>query len=472
MMRDTNAGIVKPGIAMALLFLALTIPALLMPGTMVTLQQSGHKYAVNQMGDQKRWHEPAIMTFAEQLPSVDLREYESATSPGYYLFLAPVARAFGYGFALHAVNLLIGLGFVLAVWWMCTHLTDGWKSALVVAPLAASSYIVGASIWLNTDPLALLLVSLAMWFLVFAKPGPKYIAIGCVFAGAAVFTRQLHIWVIAPAGLVLLAHVLPAGQAPFSKEIRAEEVWSTRATVLTGFALLIPVATLACLTALWGGLTPDNDIVRKLHHAGVNPATPALALGLFGMFGIAFVPFLLPVRSKWKSRLATTAAGVATMTALVVPTGSSPDDGRAHGLLWRIVEKTDVLTFHDRSIPLAILAGIGGCILVMLYQGARDNGRRRSFLILSLTLLGWVAAQSMNSQAWQRYFEPIVLMALAWMSALALPADDKAYPLRDRLAILRALPIALLILMQIAICIARIYVPLLSWEPPVTSGGG
>ena len=49
-------------------------------------------YPTSEMGDQRKYHEPTILVFAEQWPRVDLVNYPSATSPGYHLVLAVVAR--------------------------------------------------------------------------------------------------------------------------------------------------------------------------------------------------------------------------------------------------------------------------------------------------------------------------------------------------------------------------------------------
>ena len=43
--------------------------------------------------DQDRNHLPVIRAFADALPEVDLRDYDSATTPGMHLFLAVMVRA-------------------------------------------------------------------------------------------------------------------------------------------------------------------------------------------------------------------------------------------------------------------------------------------------------------------------------------------------------------------------------------------
>ena len=56
--------------------------------------------------------------------------------------------------------------------------------------------------------------------------------------------------------------------------------------------------------------------------------------------------------------------------------------------------------------------------LLLLWSAAKRSGRGNEALILLVALLGFVSAQTMNTMAWQRYFEPIVLIVLAWLGAL------------------------------------------------------
>ena len=72
----------------------------------------------------------------------------------------------------------------------------------------------------------------------------------------------------------------------------------------------------------------------------------------------------------------------------------------------------------------------------------------------------------MNSQAWQRYFEPIVLITLTWLAALARTRPSAASsPTRDtepsESSVWLAGP-ALLALAQLGFSIVSLYWPVLS----------
>jgi hypothetical protein len=92
----------------------------------------------------------------------------------------------------------------------------------------------------------------------------------------------------------------------------------------------------------------------------------------------------------------------------------------------------------DRSVAIACFAIVGGASVGVLWKRIRESGRTREGLTLALTALGWLLAQSMNTMAWQKYFEQIMLIALSWAVALALSARAKT-PARWRWAVFGAL---------------------------------
>jgi hypothetical protein len=103
-------------------------------------------------------------------------------------------------------------------------------------------------------------------------------------------------------------------------------------------------------------------------------------------------------------------------TALPFPT-SYLEPIRSAGPLWRAAQATPAIA--DRSIVITLLAPVGGAVLAAMLVGAAERGRRAASLALLLCLIGWMFAQAANAMAWQRYFEPMLLILLSWFSALA-----------------------------------------------------
>jgi hypothetical protein len=184
---------------------------------------------------------------------------------------------------------------------------------------------------------------------------------------------------------------------------------------------------------MWGGLTPPA--YRDLHDAGINTATCGFTLALLGGLGIFYLPAALPARLPGRFRAQNAcwiavAIAVALAATLCWPTSYTPHNpgdeffpvpGRWGGPLWELVRLAPAV--GGRSIVLPPLAVLGALILLALSRAAASQGRGRSAALLLLGLLAFVAAQSVNSQCWQRYIEPVVIVTLAWLAALAAGAD-------------------------------------------------
>jgi hypothetical protein len=92
--------------------------------------------------------------------------------------------------------------------------------------------------------------------------------------------------------------------------------------------------------------------------------------------------------------------------------------------LWRLVEETDRLGWviaGRTSVVILLLAPAGGVALAGWLTSVARSGPdgRRCAWVYGLALVGFVAAQTANTNAWQRYLEPMFLMTMALMAAQA-----------------------------------------------------
>jgi hypothetical protein len=246
--------------------------------------------------------------------------------------------------------------------------------------------------------------------------------------------RQVHAWTAVP---VFLA---------------ARGDGSARRTTVAAAAALAPLAILAFFVSRWGGLVPAEFAE---FHAGANAANVLLALALCGAYGPFFLPAAgVPLRRALRpDRLGAMAAGTGLAIGLLVPSSYDMDAGRWAGPAWRVLGRTAVIA--DRALPLLLLAAAGAVTVARLAAAAASGGRRRETLLLAATGAAWIAAQSMNAQAFQRYLEPPVLIGLAWLTALAPRPPGRAA---------EAGP-ALLALLLLAGSVATIYRPILMASP-------
>jgi len=413
-----------PAVALSVLYGVLVLPMIL----------SGAGYGPPAW-DEETFHLPIVQKMVEQWPRVDVVEYDSATTPGYHLLMALVLKLTGSLTACRLVSAAMSWGLLMAAYAAARRVLaprapvsggravmhSGWIAAVLVLPLALSQYFLGAAIWLTTDNAALLFVALALGGAVTARFTPGRGVLLGVWALVAVLVRQLHVWVAAPIGLAALLASPLARFAP--AVLRDDERQSPRRwenLVCGVIAAALPAAALAVFIVLWGALLPRSEAIRGQHLRGMNPATFAFALSLLGVLGVFFLTVapggVVGQMRRLHARWGTVAmsAGAGLVSALAFPT-FWVDRVRDTGL-WALVKAGPVVM--ERSVVLAALAPMGAVVLLLLFRAANEAGRRAPALVLMLGMLAWVTAQSANIMCWHRYFEPLMLVCLAWLAAM------------------------------------------------------
>jgi hypothetical protein len=369
---------------------------------------------------QKNFHEPVIRQFAADWPHVDLVNYNSATTPGYHLLIALCSRFLSPDrIALQMISSLLSLGMIAAVFRSCSRHVGPWIALALTLPVLCSTYVIGSSIWLTTDNAAWLPVVLALGGLVMLPPTADRLARWGIYATVAVFVRQIHLWLAGP--LWLTAALFGRFGRPVAASSPEER---PRGLAFAVPALLAPVALFVTFFFVWGGMAPPT--LEEKVSAGISPAAYAVALAMFGGFGVFFLPAFVTSASSLAPRgvglwLAVAAAVIAS---IIGPTSYDVEAGRWGGLIWQIVARLPAIA--DRSLVFPPLAALGGYVLVTAWRGARRAGRMREASMLMIALGCWLLAQSANKLCFARYFEPMVLIALAWLAIMSSTARDGA----------------------------------------------
>lgn len=412
----------------------------------------------SEWADQALFHRPIIDTMREQWPAIDIVEYDSATAPGYHALMATVLRLFaadsGSAMApLLIVNLCIGLALIAVVYIFAARLAGPWPALILCLPLATSKYILGGTAFLTTDNLAWLLAAIVLGLSAFSRAKPARLLGAGVACTLAVGVRQIMIWSAGPivlAGLLAspLVRLIPIPTLRDNAAQSPEESARWKPLIFACIGAGLAFALLGVFVLLWGGLLPKASEFVRIHAAGPNPATPAFLLALIGACGVFFLPLVWDELSRLlKSRFADPAALLAialgALCAIAVQTSSTIDQprdtqlwkARAYGWLWEIARRTPDVA--ERSLVIVGAAAAGALGLLLLWRAAGRAGHARTALILLVALLAFTCAQTLNTMAWQRYFEPIVLVSLAWLSALIWPhAWQQAGALRRKLMLL------------------------------------
>jgi hypothetical protein len=435
-------------LALAAMFAAAVLPVALLGAD-----------ATSEAWDESTSHLPVIRQFAAEWPRPDLVGYPSATAPGYHLLMAMPARV-GLGVqGLRVLSGLFGLALVLVAWRGAARWTGPWLGAALALPIALGTYVVSGSAWLTTDVLSVLLGTALVAVMAWQPPGGRaFLSAGTLFA-AAVAVRQTNVFLAAP---VLAAGLLgsPAGRAASPAEQWAGDEprgWSRA----WGAALaLVPgVLILAALVQAWGGLTPPA--YRAMHDAGLSPVAPVYGLALVGCWGtvlMAAMP-MEAMRAFRRHAWAVLALVALAAFASALPESAwSKDAGRWGGPLWTAVRALP--SWESRSPFVIACAMAGTMVLSVLWIRAAEVGRGRMATVTVVALLALFVVQAGNSQVWERYFDPAVLVALAWLAAMGI---DRTRPHSAGRLALGALVLAAV---QAAISAVTVWLPAFRGNAP------
>ena len=371
--------------------------------------------------DQDRNHLPVIQTFAESLPNIDLRDYDSATTPGMHVLLAVMARAgCGSETSLQLASCLFGAGFLLVAWWFASCVVSRWTAVACVLPLAASPYVLGNSIWVMTDNLSMALVAMVIGLALFRSPsGPRSAVSGSMLV-LAVLVRQINLWVCAVAGVAMLLGLDPVRRRlPFRDALDRRR--DAGPSVVFGIFLVITIAILGWFFSLWGGLVPPRFQAggegAAVHAGGLNTAVAPYVLTLFFVYAGPPLIVLLPNWTGDRRVRGTAIAGavIGFLLGIVLESAPGIEVGRNGGWLWTFAGMTPDVA--GRSSMLVVGSACGGLAVGAAYGLLVAAGRTRMAVLGVGFAVSFLVAYTANAQAFQRYFDPPVLLALGWCLA-------------------------------------------------------
>lgn len=369
--------------------------------------------------DQLLYHEPAIRTFAADLPGVNLYDYLSATTPGYHLLLACLTRlaeallgAPAPGLMLQGASTLIGVALVALLATRVAQYAGVMMGVLLAVPLAFSMHVFAASAYVLPDNAGWLGVLAILLLATSTRVTWKHVVGGAAVLVLLVLCRQSHIWA---AALVWVMGLFVAGdfKASIWPGVRRELLPRVPGVAAAVLLTLPAAAVLGYFVHLWGGLVPPRF---QGQYREVSLAGPAFLLALVGAFGVFFAPVWMAALAAMvrhpRGRLGFAACVLgAAALSLIPPTTMDVQAGRWTGI-WSVANRLPVVLDHA-SVLMVGLAMLGGVTLAAFMH--RVSWRDR--LAVLAVVLGYGSVLSVGGELWQRYAEPLVLMLLALLAA-------------------------------------------------------
>lgn len=376
--------------------------------------------------DAHMFHLPTVRVIAEHAPDVPWNSLRTATTPGYHIALAAASFATPDLAALRAWGMVFSALAVLTVGLVIGRSMNSFRTLCCVLPFATCVYLSESAVHIIPDGAAWLWVAATLGVLFFWTTSKISLFILAAVLALTVFTRQIHFWL---AGVIIFTVWLDAAQGSLKPTWLTEHPRKRALAALKSTPTVFPACIiLAVCIATWGGLLPEvfrtqlYDPMRDqpaVKNTGINFATPAATLVVFGLYAIFYLPTCINAfKSLWPrgQRLQLIAIVVVWLTigiflAITSPTTYSTDSGR-YGGFWALGKLGPAIA--DRSLAITLLAGFGG-VMLGLILAMLD---RRSRWILGISVLGYWASHIVAAFAWQRYIEPLVLILLTYAACL------------------------------------------------------
>lgn len=287
-------------------------------------------------------------------------------------------------------------GFTLALAAATTWFARRWW---LVLPMLLSLYVVSSGVYLLPENAAWLLVAVVLGLCLDRQPNRAfYVAAAAALAGL-VFVRQTHAW----AGLPIVVAALYGTR---------RDAWVKTAAAAAG-AVMPAVLVLGLFVWLWGGLTPPlyhpdapdaPENLGTIRYGGFTLVPVGFTFVLIGVYGLFFTPCLWGRRINWPWPVI--GGAVALVFALAVP--STILHPMRDYAFWPLMNKLPAIA--ERSIAFVSLATLGGAVAGAIASVLPSRDRA----VMGAALAGFILAHLPNPMVWQRYYEPFVLMWLAY----------------------------------------------------------
>ena len=347
------------------------------------------------IADERFFHYPTILRFANEWPRIDLTSYQSVTTPLFHVLMATVVQLTGPElYKLRLVNVLLSYGAIVAFYRLLRiHFAEQPSDALLQAlALTLVPYYFTNCFVLMTDGLSWLLVFLTLMSslrLVETRRGSDQWLVALLFS-LAVLTRQSSISLL-PLILLLLG---------------SRWGWIVGRLWSVAVSLIIALLPFVALMLLWQGTVP-REMAQAFVASSIVPKPLAFMMSLVGLYFPFYVLGIVGDGAGLQRNLSRSGSTlvVALVLAvgflLVAPMPYTPSD---FGVLWRISAFLPEL--RNTSLLFWPLLALG---LFGLLQSIGQPARMSAWLAPTFLML-YGLPYLRSSVITQRHFEATVIV--------------------------------------------------------------
>ncbi|UCE23307.1 MAG: glycosyltransferase family 39 protein [Candidatus Zixiibacteriota bacterium] len=343
------------------------------------------------------WHfQNTIKRFGNEISLYNLKHYEEMSTPLPFLIYALWGRLVGFDlFHLRMFSVIVALlTYVIFHRLLYVYLKDGLKAFWGAAFLAAQPYMIGLSIFVFTDMMAILLLLVTLY----AHVKRKALLFG-VFMALAILSRQYLAFLTLAAGIYYAVE--------FAHSRGKQSIRMLLACVISA----IPFALLALW---WGGPTPANTLqLRYLDYGFVYHAF-ALSLYICLIVIYLFPLILVSLRRLYTDYRILVAALVGSAYYFIFPVQPTQPtinvDIATVGLFHRLLKATlggEMLIHSVFYVCFLLAMPVVIHLLVDCYLRLRRRILDRQFY-LDLAIISFFFVMPFSYLSWEKYFMPAV----------------------------------------------------------------
>lgn len=378
----------RKSLAFFLAFVIVFHLAVIMVGNMIR-PDWGH------WGDE--WHfQNTIKRFGEDISLYSLKHYEEMSTPLPFLAYALWGRMVGFElFDLRILSLITAL-----ITYLVFHrllfvlIKDDRKVLWGAILLVVQPYMVGFSIFVYTDMIAILFLLLAVFGHVRRRP----VILGLCLALAILSRQYMAFLAIAGAIYFLLEYFITKRRDSLA---------------MLGAALLSTVPYLA-LAIWWGGLSPDSSLRQRYLDEGLflHPEVVSLYVSLIVIY---LFPLLIYYMRKFYCGLTVwVVALIGSAYYVIFPVGPSKPSlevgittvGLFHRLLRYLVGQgfwEHAVFYLGFVLAVPVIFSLGNDVIQRCRQHLCDNK-----LFLDLAVISFLVVMPFSYLGWEKYFLPVV----------------------------------------------------------------
>jgi len=347
------------------------------------------------------WHfQNTIKRFGEEISFDHLKHYEEMSTPLPFLIYALWGRLVGFElFPLRVLSLIIAvITYLVFHRLLYISIKDKKKVFWGAALLVVQPYMVGFSIFVYTDMMAILFLVLVVMCHFRRRP----VLLGICLALAILSRQYMAFLVIAGGVYYLLEHFMT----------------KRRVSLAMLVAAVISVGPFLALAFWWGGLSPDSSLRQRYLSDGFYYHPEVVSLYVSLVFIYLFPLMLYYWRKFYGGLTVWVVALLGSMYYIIFPVGPSKPSVEVGiltvGLFHRLLRYLVGQGFFEHAVFYVAFV-LSMPVLYSLATDLYQRCRQRLFdikLYLDLTVFAFLAVMPFSYLGWEKYFLPAVPLVI------------------------------------------------------------